>query len=94
MPASGACIPISPRLPVMVSTTSPATAAPPRATHSDRAMSGAKIAASTKASHAPDDTPMVMGDTSGFCVNCCIRLPASPSAAPTSPAMASRGKAP
>ena len=45
----------------------------------------------TKASQAPEAVPKVRGETSGFWVNCCIKLPTKPKVAPTMMAITIRG---
>ncbi len=52
---------------------------------------GANKVTIISASWAPEATPRVVGEASGLRSTCCIRVPASPRAAPASRQMARRG---
>ena len=95
MPPSTSGRPPIPLRPAISSTRPTATRAPPRAAHCpcSAAKAGSSSVARTSPSQAPDEAPMVIGDTRRFCVICCNRLPDRPSAAPVSNAMLSLGNA-
>ena len=95
MPPSTSGSPPMPLRPAISSTRPTATSAPSSAAQCPwlAAKVGTSRVASTSPSQAPDEAPMVMGETRRFCVICCNRLPDSPSAAPVSKAMLNLGKA-
>ncbi len=59
--------------------------------HPNSNQEGANRVTIINASWAPEATPKVVGDASGLRSTCCIRVPASPSAAPASRVTAKRG---